>query len=421
MRLGSLFLAFLFAVLLFNGCSKDNLNSTIDSKISISKSDLNEIDYSINSVYKGKMDLALNYNNRENIKIDDIFYSAEVAQAVRYQFLFLAEMGMIKEYSHEVQILQNEITYLPNGSVVVPGLEKVVSTSVPPNSLEKIQSEYTDKHFFTFTKIDDKWKLSSIEILLPFYGTETKYSKEAVSNFAITDSEMEQKAKINDVNKVLFEERQAFKQLFDNQISELKFGEQLYALYKSNDLLPTTNELKSQGSLNKTNAANYAKTWTDNSGSTSSTYYNNSVYRSYSPTDCANYCSQSLKAGGWQYETPYTNWSLWWYDNKKTTKTSDDNGSNPWVGANALFKYVVPSKATLKSVNQAHAGSVGLADLIWIPASGTKSHVMMTTNTVGICLANGTYYTYIYYSAHTSNRKNYNLGSYTDVVFGHFP
>ena len=236
---------------------------------------------------------------------------------------------------------------------------------------------------------------------------------------------MEQLSKTSGEGLILYEERKFFEQLFDKKINESVLGEQLHSLYKKNDLLPDPLMLKAQGTLNRASAVSYALKWTDNTGSgTSTVSYNNAVYKSYPSKDCANYCSQCLKAGGWTYESPYknsTSTSVWWYNNLNTpTKTSDDYASNTWVGANALFSYVVPSKATSTSTVQAHAGSIGLADLLWIPKTGAKTHVMITTSLASSSIAGGGSYFYIYISGHTNNRKNYNVDTMTDAVFGHF-
>jgi hypothetical protein len=414
-------------LLFFTACNKKNLGESPNSTagIPIAKQQQSSIDSLINSIYELKKDLALQFNNREKIVVNDIFYSDEVKKAVLYKFLTLAEMGIIKQYSHDVKILNNEGFISTTGNVVIPGLEKVQSVSIAPNGNEKIESAYTDKLFFSFAKKDGQWKLTGIEILLPNYGTDTKYSGDVVVNYVLTASDMELQSKISEDLRVLYEERKIFEKFFDKKIDEKNLGNQLYILYETYNLIPKPDQegLQRQGNLNKNNVANYASQWTDNTGSTTSTVsYNNAMYKAYNPNDCANYASQSLRTGGWQNETPYTNWNLWWYNNKNTSTTIDDSGSNIWVGADALFHYIVPTYASSKSISQAHAGGVAKADLLWLANSSTaaKYHVMVVTNTSWLSPSN---YTNIYLSAHTSNRKNYNvqnIGSSINQIFGHF-
>ena len=413
-----------FLLFIVSSCKSDFINTGNLNDSSLSQKVITEIDNTINSFYNLKKDYALEFNNRGNIKIADVYYSDEVKKAARYKLLFLAEMGMIKEYSHDVKILHNEILVLPNGNLIVSGLEKVISTTIPPGSEDRIESAYTDKLFFRFAKTNDQWKIIGIEILGLSYSIETKYNTSSVSDYIIADSAMEQLSKSSKEGEIFYEERKFFEQLFDNKIGESALGEQLHSLYKKNDLLPDPLMLKAQSTLNKANAVSYALKWTDDTGnSTTTSSYNNTVYKSYPQKDCANYCSQCLKAGGWSYESPYKNsasTSVWWYNNMNTTtKTTDDYASNTWVGANALFSYVVPSKATSTSMVLAHAGTIALADLLWIPKIGAKTHVMITTSVAGSSIPGGGSYYHIYISGHTNNRKNYNIDTMTDAVFGH--
>jgi len=301
--LSVLFIVVFFLSLIVSGCKYDVINDVNLNDFPLSSQELSEIDRTINSFYGLKKDYALQFNNREEIRIADVYYSDEVKQAVRYKLLFLAEMGMIKEYSHDVQILHNEISVLPNGHLIVPGLEKVTSTTIPPEAMDRIESAYTDKLFFRFAKTNDQWKIIGIEILGLSYGIETKYDTNAVSDYILTDSAIERMAQTSKEGLICDEERKFFKQLFDKKISETALGEQLRSLYEKNDLLPDPLMLKAQGILNRANAVAYALKWTDDTGSsTITTSYNNLVYKSYPQKDCANFCSQCLKAGAWSYE-----------------------------------------------------------------------------------------------------------------------
>ena len=160
--LSILFTVALLLLLIVAGCKNDFINDENLNDLPLSPQEISEIDRTINSFYELKKVYALQFNNREEIRIADVYYSDEVKQAVRYKLLFLAEMGMIKEYAHDVQILHNEVLVLPNGNLIVPGLEKVASTTIPPGSADRIESGYTDKLFFRFAKTDDQWKIIGI-------------------------------------------------------------------------------------------------------------------------------------------------------------------------------------------------------------------------------------------------------------------
>ncbi|MCF6096930.1 amidase domain-containing protein [Thermovorax subterraneus] len=61
-------------------------------------------------------------------------------------------------------------------------------------------------------------------------------------------------------------------------------------------------------------------------------------------SDCANFVSQALRAGGW----PFANFGIdvtspyaWYYDNKGTSSTSDDKYSHTWSVAKKLYTFIV--------------------------------------------------------------------------------
>jgi hypothetical protein len=94
---------------------------------------------------------------------------------------------------------------------------------------------------------------------------------------------------------------------------------------------------------NRSNAASYADSWVIHNSTIGynvrdASYYN-PAYKNYNPPDyggdCANFVSQALFAGGWQYD------SSWWYNNNGTggTQTSDDTASTTWTYAPTHFSY----------------------------------------------------------------------------------
>ena len=71
------------------------------------------------------------------------------------------------------------------------------------------------------------------------------------------------------------------------------------------------------GILNDSLAVNYAVTYWNNY---------NSAYRDFSPTDCTNFVSQIMDAGGWPHTSPgwYRSTYYWWYNSANQTWTWTD-------------------------------------------------------------------------------------------------
>lgn len=184
--------------------------------------------------------------------------------------------------------------------------------------------------------------------------------------------------------------------------------------------------LFTQISYNRTTAANYASTYTDNTGGSSTSAYN-SLFVAYSGNDCMNYGSQSLFAG---FGGSYTSQSAinnksspmvttptgrqWW----ATSSTSDynpayGNGYN-WANCIAFGQYFADS-GNVGPVGTIYIGSISWADkgdLIHCRSGTTGEdwyHNMIVTNVSGT--AGSRTLSNIWISAHTSNRKNYPLNS----------
>ena len=396
----------------FFSCRKDMPinNGKTDA---LSEANLSQVDNSIHQILDLKQELAINFESRDKILMGDIYSSSEIRDAVRYQFLTLAEMGMVKKFSHNIEIFNNEALIQPNGVIIIPVVEKVSSTSIAPNSNETTESNFTNKLFFSFIPVNGVWKLSGIDILQPNYPITTGYDKTVVDKFITTESELKELSLTNKDARVLYGERKIITQFFDKKIDGNTLESQLNSFRQANNLLPQGDPMNKQSSLNRTNAAAYAVKYCLS--------YNSGYKLFLVGHDCANLASQSLKAGGFSYESPYkngtTSYYVWWYNDNGTTKTSDDNASNTWVGADALCCYlcVNNSYASFKNVSQAFSGQVGLADLIWIPATGQKQHVMMITS---IQKVSGVYV--IKYSAHTTDSQNATWYKSSTAAFGHF-
>lgn len=98
----------------------------------------------------------------------------------------------------------------------------------------------------------------------------------------------------------------------------------------------------------------------------------NSSYRSFSPTDCTNFVSQAMRAGGW---TDVSGWyqsaSHWWYNSLNQTWS--------WVNADLWgdFTYNRPRGVIASYISDLRVGDVLEAD--W-NADGTVDHAMIVTS-----------------------------------------
>lgn len=409
-RLPKLILVIISVAMLLEACmKKDSINIRREENSNVtSVMQMENITRFLTSIYQMKKNFALKFGSRNDFETVDLYESEDLKRNLRHEFLRLSEMGMIKEYSNEVDIVQSE-AIISQMLLIIPVIEKIKSVSVAPNSSEKVESDYSDKIFYSFKMIDGQWKLSKVEALLLNYEISTKYDSQVVYEFISN-------------TPFAIEERIIYEKYFNKSIDESMLGRELEKFFKLNNTLPSMVSNKMPASWNKNNAVNYALQWTDNTGSNSTSSYNNSKYKANPGVDCANFVSQCLRAGGWLYASPYINinsLNVWWYNDKTTSITSDDQGSLTWVNANALCNYVCVnnSYATFTPNAQARSGTVSASDLIWMPAWGVKTHVMMVTSVT--CPTPNVYV--IKYSAHTSNRKNATLSTgLTDITFGHF-
>lgn len=183
--------------------------------------------------------------------------------------------------------------------------------------------------------------------------------------------------------------------------------------------------LKSISSYNPSVAVTYALQYTEECWVVGNPGYWNAYAfssRTYNPyykdwasidSDCANFVSQCLKAGGIPYYStsnpPVSNYLNWWYNNNGTYgyTTSDDYCSSSWNNAAKLYQFLsikfAPSKTTITSFSSYSSLIQGVAegDLIFVDEhSNGIEHVYIVTDVVGSTVK---------VSAHTGNRKNVNL------------
>jgi hypothetical protein len=129
-------------------------------------------------------------------------------------------------------------------------------------------------------------------------------------------------------------------------------------------------------------------------------YSYNGAYRSYS-VDCANFMSQSLRAGGWTFTAmgSDTDPSLWWYDDIYA------QNSNSWSAADWLINFVYTSGRgySLSAFTDLVLGDLMFADWSYNGTPGVPEHSMMLT------YKTSNDYGDIRFTYHTSDRYDYPL------------
>lgn len=161
---------------------------------------------------------------------------------------------------------------------------------------------------------------------------------------------------------------------------------------------------KTQYTYNKTTAKNYAVQWVGSLTSPMSSTGYNPAYRSYSPTDCANFISQCLANGGWSFRNAYstpTATGSWWYSNNNNT-----GDTYSWKKAHALNAFV---NFTGRGVLKNNVLDLGIGDIVfanWISdwtnctCDSEWDHAMIITS-----LGTNT----VYLTYHSNNRLNKNF------------
>lgn len=160
----------------------------------------------------------------------------------------------------------------------------------------------------------------------------------------------------------------------------MRLPEEATALPLGASLIEPGAAVEKAASVNRTAVANYAlKYW--------SSY--NSSYRTFSPTDCTNFVSQSVRAGGWTDVSGfYRDTRYWWYNFFNQTWT--------WVNAHnwGVFTYNRPRATMASYVSDLRVGDILEADF---NADGTIDHAMVVTTKSGSS---------IYLTYHSNNTKN---------------
>lgn len=238
-------------------------------------------------------------------------------------------------------------------------------------------------HIFTLIKKDNQWLIENDDYSDEFkdiYGYGTNFEK-LINNISVSEQN--------------FVQKQAE---LDKKISGIVPRGLPGDVYKT---------------YNRSTASKYALQYTSNSGDMNSSSYNLKFkyYNTGDTSDCMNFVSQCIWAGfgGTNNQTAINNHNIpmmfnWWAD--KTACVSDPPGWN-WTSISAFIPLVTSNysddgygvrafETTLKSVL---AG-----DIIYVPGHILFVNRISDNNSNGIIE-----YKEIYVSAHTSNRRDYNL------------
>lgn len=179
-------------------------------------------------------------------------------------------------------------------------------------------------------------------------------------------------------------------------------------------------------SYDRTRAAQYGTTYTNNDGSLYTTTGYNPLFKSYNPSDCQNFVCQCIWYGFGGINDyahisahlfpmvgnggPLGTWS-WWSDGASTVYLPGQTYDWPWVNVSDFYgiaqdQYLndkIGVQATLATSSTVYKGD-------YVATAGW-SHVLIIVNCID---ANGNRvydYSEIWVSAHTSNRRNVPLAS----------
>lgn len=226
------------------------------------------------------------------------------------------------------------------------------------------------------------------------------------NNFAIVKDEY------SDEFKNLFGMDTDFK-LEKNKVIEFdrKKDSKVYtAAPKENDIAPRSEPgtyYDNFSSSERATAVNYATTYTDNTGSMSTSNYNNSLFKSYGSDDCQNFVSQAIWYGMGGRSSANKDLPMyydWWAN--KTGETSSWN----WTGT-SYFKNEIISNYNNNTYGlqgyEVSRSNLVEGDYIYVPG-----HVMYVTDIVDTDGDGQIDYDEIYFSAHTHNRLNNKLSSH---------
>ena len=390
-------------------------SSEVENTITDQKQ-LDELKEKVTKVYNLKREFALNFNDRDQVLLPNIFVSDEVKDAIVYMFLKLSVLGHVSSYEQQITILTDQISILDDGTVIIPAIEKAGQV-ITDHATQTVKSANTEELFFLFQKIGGEYLLSDIKIIKPIFPIGTKYSSNSILNFLPKESDREKRALLDEQGMQMYEEYKIFDSFFKKSITKEQFNQQIKYLYRDSDTT-APNAQKLPLTLNKVAVVNYATTWTEEGTS-------NPYYASYNPaythfdSDCTNYISQCLRAGGRSFEGILsTGCDSWWYNNQNTASISDDTYSYAWVNANGFYQYVTSCSSKFvtcqnpQSIHNSSGGSVN-ADLFFIDfeTNDDVDHILIVTSTFVVGA-----YKYIFLSAHTTNRLNYDIANYEGLM-----
>lgn len=271
------------------------------------------------------------------------------------------------------------------------------------NSGDVIEDTASSEHKITLINSNARWKIVSDQyddLSKREYGPETDWS-----NVIADLSSKATKARKNDL-----ELEKALKEKSRND-------------WRLRNRFGVTSEYSITGytALNRSNTAWYGTTYTDNSGTSSTTYYNK-LFKDYNYPgggDCQNFVSQAIWYGfGGQNNSTAINGHYspmidknaaetydWWADAYNT----DDNWM--WVNVDNFKNNIINNYDTDKLGVQGHLGSLSYSEVgDYLYKSG---HVMLITAITDYDSDGLTDFNEIYVSAHNVNYKNERLSDFS--------
>jgi hypothetical protein len=148
---------------------------------------------------------------------------------------------------------------------------------------------------------------------------------------------------------------------------------------------------------------NYAFTYVGTKRGTYDTTGYNTLYAPAAGTDCQNFVSQALRAGGWPDDAPagsdpVIGTNVWW-------EQPPNQNSFSWTVVTYFWRYEQQSGrgSYVKYWSSAQPGDVAFVD--WDGAHGHPTHAMLVTATA----RTSTGALQVYFTYHSKNRKNYPL------------
>lgn len=370
----------------------------------LSLKDLMQIHEMIASVYDYRSQLHEDWAKRESYTLNRTDFSNEyifqetkmtLYECVRYLSPDESDYTESLPYIKSIRIEPFEIVG-ENGLFVIPVIVEG-RTSKDPGY------EDTKEQFFIVKKEGQKFVIANF-----IYGYEFDKDLEIYSKISeFTKEDWSHSIYNKDARSRLETKEKDFLDSYTEFIqSDISKDEYLKKMHVEENVIP--NE-EIRGTYSRWMAINYAKIFTTNSGDCTNTNYN-PAYKAFS-SDCTNYVSQCLKAGGFVNITGNSNsCNVWYYDNQGTTNTNDDTYSNTWSTANGLKRYlydcgqystvVYPSDLWTANIIQ-NGDVISMAN----PAPQQGEAPYYTHSMIVTKISNSQ----VYYSGHCNNRKDYSM------------